>query len=161
VTEVERSSWWRYVFRRIWSYVIGRKLSGISSKRWTKNTEHSFSFVNSLASKILTCRRKPIMITGASSGIENHCSVYYNKEGYQVILSARNEEKLQQVKSPKYTIPKVAMYCLWILESVDFIFSSEDSEAIQAFGKVTSCFIMEDRPALRWYLRHPSCKTGS
>mgnify|MGYP000084547377 CR=1 FL=1 len=43
--------------------------------------------------------KKTIWITGASSGIGEAAAYYYNAEGYQVILSARNGDKLQQVRA--------------------------------------------------------------
>lgn len=44
-------------------------------------------------------RDKIVFITGASSGIGEACAYKFASQGYNLILNARSEEKLQQIKS--------------------------------------------------------------
>lgn len=78
--------------------------------------------------------KKTIWITGASSGIGEAAAHFYNKEGYQVILSARNEKKLIQVKAQS-THPENCYVLPLDLEAIS-TFEQKTSEAIAAFGKV-------------------------
>ncbi len=78
--------------------------------------------------------KKTIWITGASSGIGEAAAYFYNAKGYQVILSARKEEKLQQVKAQ--SMHPESCYVLPLdLEAISS-FEQKTAEAIQAFGRV-------------------------
>jgi len=78
--------------------------------------------------------KKTIWITGASSGIGEAAAYYYNAGGYQVILSARNGDKLQQVKAQS-THPE-SCYVLPLDLTAISSFEQKTTEAIQAFGKI-------------------------
>lgn len=75
-----------------------------------------------------------IWITGASSGIGEAAAFYYNEAGYQVILSGRNEAKLQQVKAES-TYPESCYVLPLDLEAISS-FELKTTEAIQAFGRI-------------------------
>lgn len=46
-----------------------------------------------------TLKDKVVWITGASSGIGEHIALQLSKHGSKLVLSARNKEKLLQVKN--------------------------------------------------------------
>jgi dehydrogenase/reductase SDR family member 7B len=75
-----------------------------------------------------------IWITGASSGIGEAAALRYNAEGYQVILSARNTLKLNQVKN-KSKHPERCYVLPLDLEAIS-TFEEKTNEAINAFGKI-------------------------
>lgn len=56
---------------------------------------------------------KTVFITGASSGIGNGCARKFAKEGWNLILNARNESKLEELKSElKNEYPGIEIYLL-------------------------------------------------
>ncbi|WP_439489398.1 SDR family oxidoreductase [Algoriphagus sp.] len=78
--------------------------------------------------------KKVIWITGASSGI-GEASVYkFIKEGYRVILSARNEEGLEKVKSSSSNPLHCKILPLDLIDQGSF--AEKTKEAIAAFGHV-------------------------
>ncbi|WP_339751826.1 SDR family oxidoreductase [Algoriphagus aquimarinus] len=78
--------------------------------------------------------KKVIWITGASSGI-GEASVYkFVKEGYQVILSARNEQALEKVKSSSAHPQNCQVIPLDLLDQGSF--EGKTKEAIAAFGHI-------------------------
>ncbi|MEP2349008.1 MAG: SDR family NAD(P)-dependent oxidoreductase, partial [Algoriphagus sp.] len=78
--------------------------------------------------------KKVIWITGASSGI-GEASVYkFVKEGYQVILSARNQEGLEKVKSACAHPANCTVIPLDLLDQASF--EEKTKEAIAAFGQI-------------------------
>lgn len=77
---------------------------------------------------------KVIWITGASSGI-GEASVYkFVKEGYKVILSARNKEGLEKVKSSSSNPQNCKVLPLDLIDQASF--PEKFKEAIAAFGHV-------------------------
>lgn len=75
-----------------------------------------------------------IWITGASSGIGEASARRFSKEGYQVIISARNEAELNRVKSECSFSADVKVLPLDLVE-IDR-FEEKAKEAISFFGKV-------------------------
>lgn len=75
-----------------------------------------------------------VWITGASSGIGEASAKKFAKEGYQVIISARNETELNRVKSECINLSEIMVMPLDLIQ----IDSFEDKvrEAISFFGKV-------------------------
>lgn len=56
---------------------------------------------------------KTVFITGASSGIGNGCARKFAKEGWNLILNARNESKLKELKSElEKEYPQIEIYLL-------------------------------------------------
>lgn len=56
---------------------------------------------------------KTVFITGASSGIGNGCARKFAKEGWNLILNARNESKLKELKSElESEYPEIEIYLL-------------------------------------------------
>ena len=79
---------------------------------------------------------KVIWITGASSGI-GEASVYkFVNEGYQVILSARNEEALEKVKSRSSHPENCKVLPLDLIDQTSF--TEKTAEAIASFGHIDS-----------------------
>ena len=75
-----------------------------------------------------------IWITGASSGIGEAAAKKFSKEGYQVILSARNLKELERVKSACSNPTDVFVLQLDLVE-ID-TFEEKVKQAIAYFGKV-------------------------
>jgi len=78
--------------------------------------------------------KEVIWITGASSGIGEACVYLFNSNGYEVILSARNEKELTRVKEA-CSNPQNAKILPLDLSQTD---KATDlvQEAVQLFGKV-------------------------
>ncbi|UZD23652.1 SDR family oxidoreductase [Algoriphagus halophytocola] len=78
--------------------------------------------------------KKVIWITGASSGIGEATAYQYAKEGWHLILSARNEAALNQVKlaclNPEHC------YVLPLDLAEQSTFREKTAEAIAAFGQI-------------------------
>jgi len=77
---------------------------------------------------------KTIWITGASSGIGEAAAYFYNLKGYQVILSARNKEKLLQVKNQSLHPESCYVLPLDLVQIATF--EDKVKEAIKSFGKI-------------------------
>jgi len=75
-----------------------------------------------------------IWITGASSGIGEAAAKKFSKEGYQVIISARNIQELDRVKSECSFPADVKVLPLDLVE-ID-TFEEKVKEALSFFGKV-------------------------
>lgn len=75
-----------------------------------------------------------IWITGASSGIGEAAAKKFSNEGFQVIISARNEKELERVKSTCSFPSEVFVLRLDLME-ID-TFEDKVKEAITHFGKV-------------------------
>ncbi len=75
-----------------------------------------------------------IWITGASSGIGAASAQKFSKEGYRVILSARNEKELQKVKSACAHPENCQVLVLDLVDQESF--EEKTDEAIAAFGQV-------------------------
>ncbi|MBA4299376.1 Short-chain dehydrogenase [Algoriphagus alkaliphilus] len=75
-----------------------------------------------------------IWITGASSGIGEATAKKFSQEGYRVIISARNEEELNRVKSECSNPADVQVLPLDLVEIDSF--DGKVSQAIAFFGKV-------------------------
>lgn len=75
-----------------------------------------------------------IWITGASSGIGEGAAKLFNSKGYNVILSARNEEALVKVKKSCAFPERCYVLPLDLIDQDSF--PSKTKEAIQAFGKI-------------------------
>lgn len=79
---------------------------------------------------------KNILVTGASSGIGAEVSRYLSKQGYNVIMTARDEKKLEkqaaQLQDCKLYIP----YDLSDLENIEKIFSACKAHGIKLDGLV-------------------------
>lgn len=75
-----------------------------------------------------------IWITGASSGIGEATAKKFSQEGYRVIISARNEEELNRVKSECSNPADVQVLPLDLVEIDSF--DGKVSQAIPFFGKV-------------------------
>lgn len=78
-------------------------------------------------------------ITGASSGIGEALALELNQEGHQVILSARNVSKLEEVKKklPNQTAVKILPLDTSDTKSAKL----KVTEAVEAFGKI-DCLIL-------------------
>lgn len=75
-----------------------------------------------------------IWITGASSGIGEACAKKFSAEGYQVILSSRNESELKRVQSSCLYPDKVKILPLDLADQSNY--EQKVAEAISLFGKV-------------------------
>jgi short-subunit dehydrogenase len=75
-----------------------------------------------------------IWITGASSGIGEGAARLFNSKGYNVILSARNEQALLKVRNSS-AYPELCYVLPLDLEDQDS-FPQKTKEAISAFGKI-------------------------
>lgn len=78
--------------------------------------------------------KKVIWITGASSGIGEAAVYKFVKEGYQVILSARNEEALEKVKSASAFPELCKVIPLDLADQGSF--EEKTKKAIAAFGHI-------------------------
>lgn len=89
---------------------------------------------------------KTILVTGASSGIGAAVSQYLSEQGYDVVLVARNRNKLEQIVASmsgnKYIIP----YDLTDLENIEQIFIQCREEGIKLDGLVHCAGINNDIP---------------
>ncbi|MGY6520636.1 MAG: SDR family oxidoreductase [Mongoliitalea sp.] len=79
-------------------------------------------------------KKKTIWITGASSGIGEAVTEKFLREGHQVIISARNIEKLEEIKTQSPFKESIAILPLDLLKSEEF--ESIVEKAINAFGKI-------------------------
>ncbi len=77
---------------------------------------------------------KIIWITGASSGIGEASAYKYVKEGFKVILSARNKEALERVKSSSAHPQNCKVLTLDLVDQASF--AQKTNEAIAAFGHI-------------------------
>lgn len=78
---------------------------------------------------------KPVIwITGASSGIGEACAKKFSKEGYAVVLSARNVSELQRVASQCTSPDSVKILPLDLSKSEEM--TGKVAEAIGFFGQV-------------------------
>lgn len=75
-----------------------------------------------------------IWITGASSGIGEACAKKFSAEGYQVILSSRNESELKRVQSSCLHPDKIKILQLDLADQSNY--EQKVAEAISLFGKV-------------------------
>jgi dehydrogenase/reductase SDR family member 7B len=75
-----------------------------------------------------------IWITGASSGIGEAAAKKFSKQGFQVIISARNEVELDRVKSECTDSSEVQVLPLDLIEINSF--EEKVKQAIAFFGKV-------------------------
>lgn len=75
-----------------------------------------------------------IWITGASSGIGEALAINYSKKGYKLILSARNQQKLEEVKS-KCAYPENVRILNLDLNNMQSLPYKVD-EAWNIFGKI-------------------------
>nr|WP_091697070.1 SDR family oxidoreductase [Algoriphagus locisalis] len=78
--------------------------------------------------------KKVIWITGASSGIGEASAYKFVSEGYQVILSARNKEALERVKTSSSNPENCKVLPLDLMDQVSF--PVKTAEAIAAFGHI-------------------------
>lgn len=78
--------------------------------------------------------KKVIWITGASSGIGEATAYKFVKEGYQVILSARNQEALEKVRSASAYPENCKVLPLDLIDQPTFAIKTK--EAISAFGQI-------------------------
>ena len=79
-------------------------------------------------------KNKTIWITGASSGIGKALALAFSKEGANIILSARNEQKLNEVKEQCTNPDKVKILPL---DLTDFSsFNEKVISAIQFFNGI-------------------------
>jgi len=77
---------------------------------------------------------KVIWITGASSGIGEAVAYKFVKEGFRVILSARNQQALERVKSSSVNPANCKVLPLDLIDQASF--TEKSKEAIAAFGHV-------------------------
>ncbi|PSL06494.1 SDR family oxidoreductase [Cecembia rubra] len=77
---------------------------------------------------------KVIWITGASSGIGQALAKAYDNLGFRIIISARNQEALEQIKNQSKHPTNI--YVLPLDLSDPDSFPSKTKEAIKAFGKL-------------------------
>lgn len=80
-------------------------------------------------------KEKVIWITGASSGIGEALTYAYSKNGYNIIISSRNKEALENVKN-KATKPN-SIYVLPLDISQMATLPEKTEEALAAFGTIT------------------------
>ncbi|XP_050525503.1 dehydrogenase/reductase SDR family member 7 isoform X2 [Daktulosphaira vitifoliae] len=66
---------------------------------FTGDSDFELWWYNMFSNKLDTLKGKVVWITGASSGIGEHIALQLSKSGSKLILSARNKEKLLQVKN--------------------------------------------------------------
>ncbi|GHB26914.1 SDR family oxidoreductase [Mongoliitalea lutea] len=78
--------------------------------------------------------KKTIWITGASSGIGEAVTEKSLREGHQVIISARNTEKLEEIKAQSPFKDSIAILPLDLYKSESF--GTIVKKAIDAFGKI-------------------------
>lgn len=78
--------------------------------------------------------KKVIWITGASSGIGEASAYKFVKEGFLVILSARNQEALEKAKSSSAHPENCKVIPLDLMDQASF--KEKTKEAIAAFGHI-------------------------
>lgn len=81
---------------------------------------------------------KTIMITGASSGIGAYTAEYLSKKGYQLVLVARNEERLKSVADKLEEKYWIIPFDLLELERIEEIFQICSKQNIKLDGLVHS-----------------------
>ena len=79
-------------------------------------------------------KNKTVWITGASSGIGEACAIAFAKKGASLILSARNEEKLNQVKEKCLGAPIIHVLPMDVADHN--ILESKTKEAISKTGNI-------------------------
>ncbi|UJP63730.1 SDR family oxidoreductase [Mongoliitalea daihaiensis] len=78
--------------------------------------------------------KQTIWITGASSGIGEAVTQKFLQEGYQVIISARNRTKLEEIRNNSPFKSSIAILPLDLTQSREF--EEKVTEAIHAFGSI-------------------------
>lgn len=81
---------------------------------------------------------KQILITGASSGIGEATARHLASEGKELVLVARNQEKLEQLAKELPTKSLVIPFDLTHLEEIEEIFKTCKNQGIQLDGMVHS-----------------------
>ena len=81
---------------------------------------------------------KQILITGASSGIGEATARHLASEGNELVLVARNKEKLEQLSEELPTKSLVIPFDLTHLEEIEEIFKTCKNQGIQLDGMVHS-----------------------
>ncbi|MDG2448750.1 MAG: SDR family oxidoreductase [Saprospiraceae bacterium] len=79
-------------------------------------------------------KNKTVWITGASSGIGKACALAFSKRGCSLILSARNEEKLKEVKTLCIGAPSVHILPLDVKDHKTL--GPKTAEAIKIAGHI-------------------------
>ena len=91
-------------------------------------------------------KKKSILITGASSGIGKATAEYLNSVGYQVVLVARNREKLELIARGLSDDTVVVPYDLQDLAGIEKIFTTCKEKGIVLYGMVHCAGINRDQP---------------
>lgn len=90
--------------------------------------------------------KKSVLITGASSGIGEAAARYLDSVGYQVILVARQQEKLEGIATELSNSPLYIPYNLQDLEHIEDIFKQCKSANLRLYGLVHCAGINRDQP---------------
>ena len=90
--------------------------------------------------------KKCVLITGASSGIGRVTAEYLNSVGYQVVLVARNREKLEFVAKGLSDDTVVVPYDLQDLAGIEQIFVACKEKGIVLYGMAHCAGINRDQP---------------
>lgn len=90
--------------------------------------------------------RKTVLVTGASSGIGAATSEYLSKQGYFVVLVARNKDRLNQLSQKLCGESLIIPYDLSDLEHIENILTNCKDQGIKLDGMVHCAGINNDIP---------------
>ena len=89
---------------------------------------------------------KTILVTGASSGIGAETVRYLSKCGYNIVMVARNIERLKEVASQVDKDSLIIPYDLRDLSSIETIFKKCEENELVLDGMVHAAGIVQDTP---------------
>ncbi len=96
---------------------------------------------------------KNILVSGASSGIGEAVSRYLSQCGYQVVMVARCEEKLQKIAGEMKTSPVVIPFDLTEFDKYEMIFGTCREKGIKLDGLVHCAGVGSSMPVKKIRIR--------
>lgn len=89
---------------------------------------------------------KTILVTGASSGIGAETVKYLSKCGYNIVMVARNTERMKEIASQIDVEPVIISYDLGDLSDIESIFIKCKEHDLLLDGMVHAAGIVQDTP---------------
>lgn len=89
---------------------------------------------------------KNILVTGASSGIGKAVTQFLDSQGYRIIMTARNHDKMKELSTNMRNSPIIIPADLSIEEQIDHIFKKCRESAIRLNGLVHCAGIGKSMP---------------